>query len=133
MSASLTDKSRELLQAPNFCHIASYRPDGSAHVNPVWVDEQDGRVVLNGAEGRGWVRNVERDPRVTLSIQSMANPYEYVEITGRVAERTHDGADAHIDAMAKKYLGQDTYPYRTPTEQRVIVRIEPERVYSNGG
>lgn len=129
MSATLSDKSKELLNAPNFCFVASLRPDGTPHVHPVWVDEQDGQVVLNGAEGRGWVRNVERDPRVTLSIANMANPYEYVEIRGRVAERTHEGADAHIDALAKKYLGQDTYPYRQPGEQRVIIRIEPEFVH----
>lgn len=133
MTASLDAKSRELLHGPNFCHVATFRANGRPHLTPVWVDEQDGQIVLNGAEGRAWVRNADRDPRVTLAIQNISNPYEYVEITGRVAQRTHDGADAHIDAMAKKYLGQDTYPYRTPTEQRVLFRIEPERVYTNAG
>ena len=82
--------------------------------------------MLNTAEGRAWPRNLERDPRVTLTVQNMENPYEYLEVRGRVAERTHDGADEHIDALAKKYLGQDSYPYRQPGEQRVIIRVEPE-------
>ena len=82
--------------------------------------------MLNTAEGRAWPRNLERDPRVTLTVQNMENPYEYVEVRGRVAERTHDGADEHIDALAKKYLDQDSYPYRQPGEQRVIIRVEPD-------
>ena len=87
--------------------------------------------MLNTAEGRAWPRNLERDPHVTLTVPNMENPYEYVEIRGTVAERTHDGADEHIDALAKKYLGQDSYPYRQPGEQRVIIRVAPEHVYLN--
>jgi PPOX class probable F420-dependent enzyme len=90
---------------------------------------QDGLPTLNSAEGRAWPRNLARDPRVTLTVQNMQNPYEYVEIRGRVSERTHEGADEHIDALAKKYLGVDTYPQRQPGEQRVIIRVEPEHVY----
>jgi hypothetical protein len=69
---------------------------------------------------------------VTLTVQNMDNPYEYVEVRGRVAERTHDGADAHIDSLAKKYLGQDKYPFRQPTEVRVIYEIEPLSVSTMG-
>jgi len=97
------------------------------------VDVQQGRPVLNSAEGRSWVRNLERDPRVTLTVQNMENPYEYVEIRGRVAERTHDGADEHIDALAEKYLGIAEYPNRQPGEQRVIIRVEPEYAKLKGG
>ena len=82
--------------------------------------------MLNTAEGRAWPRNLERDPRITLTVQNMENPYEYLEVRGRVAERTHDGADEHIDALAKKYLGVDAYPLPQPGEQRVIIRVEPE-------
>jgi hypothetical protein len=66
---------------------------------------------------------------VTLAVQNMENPYEYVEIRGTVAERTHDGADEHIDSLAKKYMDLDSYPLRQPGEQRVIIRIQPEHVY----
>jgi PPOX class probable F420-dependent enzyme len=133
MSATIEGRSEELLQAKNFCLVSTIRHDGSVHAAPVWVDLQDGRPVLNTAEGRAWPRNLERDPRVTLTVQNMDNPYEYLAIRGRVAERTHEGADEHIDAMAKKYLGQDTYPFRQPGEQRVIIKVDPEDVHVWGG
>jgi len=133
MSVEIEGKAEELLRGKNFCHVATLRRDGSVQSAPVWVDVQDGRPVLNTAEGRAWPRNLERDPRVTLTVQNMENPYEYVEIRGRVAERTHDGADEHIDAMAKKYLGKDEYPFRQPGEERVIIRVQPEAVHVMGG
>ncbi len=131
MNARIEGRGEQLLRAKNFCHVATHRPDGTIHGVPVWVDVQDGRPTLNTAEGRAWPRNLERDPRVTLTVLNMDNPYEYVEIRGHVGERTHEGADEHIDALAKKYLGQDEYPYRRPGEQRVIIRIEPEHVHTN--
>jgi PPOX class probable F420-dependent enzyme len=132
MSVKVEGRAEELLKAKNFAHIGSLRADGSPQVAPTWVDVQDGRPVVNSAEGRAWVRNLQRDPRITLEVQNIENPYEYVEIRGRVAEIARDGADEHIDSMAKKYLGQDEYPYRQPGEQRVIIRVEPERVYLQG-
>ncbi len=132
MSAKIEGPAEQLLRGKNFCNVATLRPDGSIHAAPVWVDLQDGLPTLNTAEGRVWPRNLERDPRVTLTVQNMDNPYEYLTIRGRVTERTHEGADAHIDALAMKYLGQDTYPYRQPGEQRVIIRIEPEYVHTYG-
>jgi PPOX class probable F420-dependent enzyme len=129
MSATIEGRSEELLKAKNFCNVSTIRSDGSVHTAPVWVDLQDGRPVLNTAEGRAWPRNLVRDPRVTLTIQNMDNPYEYLSIRGRVAERTQEGADEHIDALAKKYLDQDSYPFRQPGEQRVIIRVDPEYVH----
>jgi PPOX class probable F420-dependent enzyme len=117
------------LEGKNFGQVATLRADGSVALAPVWVDVEDGLPTINTAEGRAWPRHLERDPRVTLSVQNMDNPYEYVTIRGRVAERTHEGADEHIDKLAKKYLGQDTYPYRRPGEQRVIIRMAPEAVH----
>jgi PPOX class probable F420-dependent enzyme len=133
MSTRIEGRAEELLRAKNFAHVGTLRADGSVQVTPTWVDVQDGRPVVNTAEGRAWPRNLERDPRITLEVQNMENPYEYVEIRGRVAERTHDGADEHIDTFAKKYLGVDQYPYRQPGEQRVIIRVEPEYVKVMGG
>jgi len=133
MAATIEGRSEEILKAPNFCNVSTIRRDGTIHGVPVWVDVQEGRPTLNSAEGRAWPRNLERDPRVTLTVPNWENPYEYVEIRGHVAERTHEGADEHIDALAKKYLGQDAYPFRQPGEQRVIIRIEPEYVHTHGG
>ena len=131
--ARIEGRAEELLKAKNFAHVATLRADGSMQVAPTWVDVQDGRPTLNTAEGRAWPRNLERDPRITLEVQNMENPYEYVEIRGRVVERTHEGADEHIDQLAKKYLGVDRYPMRQPGEQRVIIRVEPEHVRVMGG
>ncbi len=109
--------------------MATLRADGMAHVVPVWIDVEGDLLVLNTAEGRVWPANARRDPRVTLTIQNMQNPYEFLSIRGRIVEDTHEGADAHIDRMAKKCLGEDTYPYRQPDEQRVIMRVEPDNVF----
>jgi len=133
MSVKVEGRGEELLKARNFCNVATLRTDGSVHCAPVWVDVQDGQPLLNTAEGRAWPRNLERDPRVTLTVQNMENPYEYLEVRGRVAERTHEGADAHIDALAKKYMGVEEYPLRQPGEQRLILRVEPEHVHVWGG
>jgi PPOX class probable F420-dependent enzyme len=133
MSVKIEGRAEELLKGKNFCHVATLRADGSVHGVPVWVDVQDGRPVLNTAEGRAWPRNLERDPRITLTVPNSENPYEYVELRGRVAERTHEGADEHIDQLAKKYMGVDTYPLRQPGEQRLIIRVEPEHAKVMGG
>jgi PPOX class probable F420-dependent enzyme len=133
MSSKIEGRSEELLKAKNFCNVATLRQDGSIHGVPVWVDVKDGRPVVNTAEGRIWSNNLARDPRVTMTVQNMENPYEYVEIRGRVAERTHEGADEHIDELAKKYLGQDTYPYRQPGEVRLMITVEPQHVHVYGG
>jgi PPOX class probable F420-dependent enzyme len=132
MGVTIDGRAEELLQAKNFCHVATLRADGSVHGVPVWVDVQDGLPVVNTAAGRSWLRNLERDPRITLTVPNMENPYEYLEIRGRVAERTTDGADEHIDALAKKYLDADSYPFRQPGEQRVIVRVTPEHATVHG-
>jgi PPOX class probable F420-dependent enzyme len=132
MSATIDGTAEDLLNGKNFCHVATLRADGTIHGVPVWVDIQDGQPVLNTAEGRAWPRNLERDPRVTLTVQNMENPYQYLEIRGRAAKPEREGADAHIDAMAKKYMGVDEYPLRQPGEQRIIIRVEPEHVHVNG-
>jgi len=132
MAERIPDAARKLLQDPNFAMLGTIRKDGTPHVVPTWIDVDGDIVVLNSAEGRAWVTNVRRDPRITITVPSHENPYEYVEIRGRIVEDTHDGADDHIDAMARKYLGQDTYPYRTETEQRVKLRVEPDKVRHAG-
>jgi PPOX class probable F420-dependent enzyme len=132
MADSIPRRAREILEAPNFAHVATMRRDGTVHGVVVWIDVDGDRVALNSAEGRAWVRNVERDPRVTITVADSNNPYEFVEIRGRVAETTHDGAEEHIDALAKKYLGQDTYPYRQEGETRVKILVEPDSAKIHG-
>lgn len=130
--SSLEPRDRELLEAKNFVQVSTQREDGTIHTVPIWVDTDGESVVLNTAEGRAWPKNLRRTGNVTLTVLNMENPYEYLTITGSVAEDTHEGADAHIDAMAKKYLDKDAYPFRQDGEERVIFRIRPDRVHRHG-
>lgn len=118
---------RTLLEAPNHAVISTFNADGSVLSIVVWIDAEDGAVAVNSARGRRWPSNLERDPRVTALIYEQENPYNYVEIRG-TASATTEGADDHIDRLAKKYIGQDKYPYRQPDEQRVKFVIRPEHV-----
>ena len=120
----------DLFKKKAFASLATLMPDGHPQVTPVWVDYDGQYVVINTAQGRQKDKNLARDGKVALSIMDPDNPYRYLEVRGRVVERTLNGADAHIDAMAKKYLGQDKYPFRAPGEVRVIYKIEPERTTS---
>ena len=132
MSQSIPDKYRDLSTKRAFASLATVMPDGSPQVTPVWVDLEGDLVLVNTARGRQKDKNMRRDPRVAMAIIDPENPYRYLEIRGRVAEITEEGADPHIDKMAKKYLGADKYPYRQPSETRVIFKIQPERVNTMG-
>jgi PPOX class probable F420-dependent enzyme len=120
------------MEKPAFAQLATVNADGSPQVTPVWVDYDGTNVIINTAQGRMKARNLERNPRVALAISDPQNPYRYLGIQGRVVEMTEEGGDAHIDKMAKKYMGKDVYPGRTPGERRVIVRIAPEKVHTMG-
>ncbi len=115
-----------------FASLATVMPDGSPQVTPVWFDYVDGKVRVNTARGRVKDRNMTLNSRVALDVMNPENPYRHIQIRGRVSAVTEEGADAHIDSLAKKYLGQDTYPYRQAGEKRVIYTIEPATVSPMG-
>jgi PPOX class probable F420-dependent enzyme len=123
---------RDLFSKPAFAHLVTLMSDGSPQVTPVWVDLDGNTVVINTAKGRLKDRNMRRDPRVALAISDPANPYRYIQVRGRISDITEEGADAHIDKMAKKYLGKDSYPFRQPGEVRVIYKVTPEQVQGWG-
>ncbi len=126
--ASMQDEGvRRLFDARNHAVVSTYGEDGSIHSTVVWVDVRDGRPAVNSAVGRTWPSNLERDPRVTLVVYDETNPYDYVEVRG-TATGTTEGADAHIDGLAKKYLDADSYPFRQEGEQRITYVLEPQRV-----
>ena len=130
--AAIPDSHADLLTKPAFANLATINADGSPQVTPVWVDFDGAHVIVNTARGRVKARNLAREPRVALSISDPENPYRYLGIQGRVVEMTEAGGDAHIDKMAKKYLGKDSYPSRTPGEVRIIVKIAVDKVHANG-
>ncbi|UCH28486.1 MAG: PPOX class F420-dependent oxidoreductase [Myxococcales bacterium] len=122
----------DILDKPAFAHLSTIMADGSPQASAVWVDTDGPLIVVNSAEGRLKDRNIRRDPRVAISVTDPENPYRSLMIRGRVSKITNEGADAHIDKMAKKYMGVDSYPFRTPDEVRVMYYIEPERIAAMG-
>jgi PPOX class probable F420-dependent enzyme len=121
-----------LTQKKAFAHIATLQPDGSPQVTPVWFDYTNGVVRVNTAKGRIKARNMSAGSKVALSILDPDNPYRYIQIRGTVSNETTDGAVAHIDSLAKKYLGKDVYPWHTDKETRVIYEITPSAVQAMG-
>lgn len=130
--ANIPEKFLDLFQKKAFGQLATLMPDETPQVSPVWID-YDGRYILvNTAKGRVKDRNMRRDPRVGMDIMDPDNPYRHLSIRGRVAEITEQGADQHIDKMAKKYLNLDRYPNRQPGEVRVLHKIEPTGTHALG-
>jgi PPOX class probable F420-dependent enzyme len=130
--ATIPEQFKDLFAKVAFAHLATLMADGSPQVTPVWVDYDGAHVRVNSAKGRVKDKNMRRNKRVALSIQDPDNPYRYLAIRGEVAEITENGADAHIDALAKKYLGKERYPFRSPGEVRVIYKIRPDKVSTSG-
>ena len=132
MSASIPENYMHLFSKPVFGFLTTLMPDGSPQTQPVWVDYEHGKVVVNSALGRQKDKNMRRDPRVAVTLMDPDNPYSYLEIRGKVTDITQAGADSHIDKMAKKYLGKDKYPFAQPGEQRVLYKIEPVKIHTMG-
>jgi PPOX class probable F420-dependent enzyme len=129
--AKLNDAQARLFQEPFHAVAATERPDGSPQQTVVWVDYDGEDVLFNTAEGRAKPRNIRRNPQVGVHVTHPDDPYKWVSVAGP-AEMSHEGADEHIDKLAKKYLGADSYPFRKEGEQRIIVRVKPEHVNSSG-
>lgn len=129
MSIPLSETSREILSGPVIAHVAVVDDQGRPHVSPVWVDvADDGRLVLNTAVGRVKDRYLAVGSPVAISAADPADGYRWTMVRGTVGERRTDGADADIDALAKKYLGVDSYPFRQDGEQRVTIVVDADQV-----
>jgi len=130
--AELKEQERQFLDENPFVGVVTtLRKDGSPHSTVVWVDVEDGKVSFNTATGRAKPEHLERDPRASLLVVDPNDAYRWVAISGS-AEVTEEGADAQIDKLAKKYIGKDEYPWRKPTETRLKVLIEPDKVDASG-
>ena len=125
--AAIPDKYLDLLQQKKaFANLATLMPDGSPQVTPVWIDYANGAIRFNTAKGRVKARNLKVGSPVALAIMDPDQPYRYLQVRGRVSRVAEEGADAHIDSLAKKYLGKDKYPFRQPGEVRGMYEIEPK-------
>ena len=131
--ATIPNQYLDLLeQKKAYANLATLMPDGSPQVTPVWFDYRDGKIRVNTAKGRVKARNMQQGSPVALAIMDPDNPYRYIQVRGRVRRVTENGADAHIDSLAKKYINEDKYPWRRPGETRVTYEIEPTAVQTMG-
>jgi PPOX class probable F420-dependent enzyme len=124
-TATLSERQAELLWSENIAIVATVRQDGTPQLTPTWIDYDGEHVLFNTAEGRAKPRNLRQNPHVSVCVVDCEDPYNWVSITG-AAELTHEGAKEHIDKLSRKYTGDD-YPLK-PDEERVVVKITPERV-----
>ncbi|MHB8546916.1 MAG: PPOX class F420-dependent oxidoreductase [Nitrosotalea sp.] len=129
MTGNMTPQVAQLIEDKNLAFVATIMKNNSPQITPVWIDLVDGKIIVNTAEGRVKQRNVSRDPRVAISIVDRNDPYNMVTIQGQVVEQTTEGADSHIDKMAKKYLGVDKYPFAMPGEKRILLKIVPQKIF----
>jgi PPOX class probable F420-dependent enzyme len=132
MAATISDAQRKLFDDKNFAHVATIGEEGEPQVTPVWVEYDGTHVLFNTEEKRAKTKHMRKNPRVALSILNAANPYQYVEVQGRVVEMTTEGADEMIDRLAKKYMDKDKYPFHKPGDVRIVVKILPEKVLGMG-
>ena len=128
MADKIPDQYKDLFSKKAFANLATLMPDGSPQVTPVWFDFDGSHILVNSAKGRVKDKNMRRNKRVALSIVDPDNAYRHVAVQGDVVDITEQGADAHIDKLAKKYLGKDKYPFRGPGEERVIYKIKLSKV-----
>lgn len=128
-TTQISEPIAKLLEGRNIAFVATPMKDGWPQITPTWVDLEDGKILVNTAEGRLKQKNISRDDRVAISVIDQNNPYHMVTVRGRVVEQRKEGADEHVDKLAKKYLGVERYPRRSPNEKRIIIKIKPERVH----
>lgn len=125
----ITPQIAKFLEGKNLAFLGTRGQNDYPRVTPTWVDHDDDIILINTAKGRIKQKNVSRDSRVGISIVDQNNPYEMITIRGNVIEQTTAGADEHIDNLAKRYLGLEKYPMRQPGEERIILKIKPERIF----
>lgn len=130
--SNVPDRYADLLNKKSFAHLATMMPNGTPQVTPVWFEFDGSHILVNSARGRQKDKNMRSNPHVALSILDPDNPYRYLEVRGTVETISEEGGSAHIDKLAKKYLGVDKYPYANASETRVIYSIKPEKFSAMG-
>jgi len=131
MPIELSENMQQILKQKAYGHVVTRNPDGSPQASMVWMDVEGNEVLFNTAEGRIKPRNLRRDPRILISVQNPRNPQGNVIIHG-TATITEEGAEEHIDMLAKRFLGLENYPWRGPGEKRLIVRTRVDRIGGAG-
>lgn len=125
---TLNKAAKALLSEPVIANLATVDGNGAPHVTPVWIDVDGDNVVINTLDSRSKTRNMQRSAKVAVSVVDSRDPYRVVSLQGTVTDITNEGAEDHIDVLAKKYLGLDTFPKRQPGDHRLKITIRPDRV-----
>src|SRR5215470_11720356 len=131
MPVKIPQSLRTMLEDKAYGHVVTFNAAGKPELTMVWMDVEGDELLFNTAEGRRKPDNIRRSPGVIVSVQDRNNPQTYAVFHGK-ARVTDAGADAHIDKLAKRFLGVEKYPYRQPGEKRVIVRISVDRIGGMG-
>lgn len=116
---------RDLLNSTALAHVATIGPKGEPQSNPVWFDWNDEHLKFSQTKTRQKYRNVQRAPRISLSIVDPEDPYRYLEVRGEVVRIEEDPDLDFINKMAKKYMGVDKYPLHQPGDERVVIHVAP--------
>jgi PPOX class probable F420-dependent enzyme len=122
----------DLLEQPVLAHVATVGPHGEPQNNPVWFGWDGENLTFSQTTGRQKYRNVQDEPRVALSIVDASNPFRYLEIRGTIERIDPDPGNAFINSMAKKYMGEDIYPWHRPGDERVVLVVRPEHTTTMG-
>lgn len=128
----MPEGAEDLLRSTALAHVATIGPHGEPQNNPVWFDWDGEHLKFSQTKTRQKYKNLGRDPRIALSIVDPENPYRYLEVRGEVAKIEEDPDLDFINAMAKKYMGKDKYPFHQPGDERVVVFVEPRRTTGIG-
>ena len=129
MPVGIPDEALDLFEKPALAHLATLMSDDTLQVTPVWIDFDGTYLLVNTLKGRQKTVNMAKRPQVGLDIVDPANPWRWISVRGRVVDMTEEGANAHIDRMAKKYMGQDTYGFHRPQDVRLICKIQVDMVH----
>ena len=129
----ISEDYQKMLLEPNFANIATINPDGSPQLSPIWIDydTKTNEILVNTAKGRKKDRNMKKNAKIALTVMDRNNPYHYLGVQGIVRSVSEEGARAHINKLAKKYMGKDEYPVYEG-EVRILIRIEPKYVHFMG-
>ena len=128
MATTIPTEFNDLLESNAMANIATIGPKGEPQNNPVWFDWDGSHILFSQTKGRQKFHNLQREPRIAVSILDPQNPYRYLEVRGKVVRIDEDANNAFINKMAKKYINQDTYPWHQPGDERVVIVVEPEKV-----
>jgi PPOX class probable F420-dependent enzyme len=128
----IPDSHLDLVTGKSFAHVATIGPDGQPHSSPVWIAGDAQTIKFSQTTDRQKYDNLQREPRLALSMIDIDNPYRYLEVRGRVSDIIDDDDNGFIDSMAQKYLGEKTYPNHQPGDHRVVVTVDVEHTTQMG-